>query len=121
LLFAKRVFTWAGIYGVAIVTPLYFAEWLLVRLYGPMTFPVAYYGFIGVVLTFQLAYLLIGRDPVRFRPVMPLAILGKTSFGVTALVLYALGRLPLPLLLICMPDLIWAAVFVWAYARTPKE
>lgn len=46
--------------------------------------PEQYFGFLGVALAWQLAFLVIARDPARFRPVMPAAVAEKLFFGVPA-------------------------------------
>ena len=117
--FAKRVYSYAAIYGVLVVAPLYGLEFLIVRLFGPLTQPLWYYGFLGVALMFQFIYGLIGRDPARYRPMMPLAILAKLSFGAAALALLATGRIGLLMTGIAMPDLIWVVFFWLAYRATP--
>src|SRR5918992_4594686 len=91
--FAKIVFTVAGVYGLLVLVPQYFLE----EKYGrdfppPVTHPEHYYGFVGLAVVWQLAFLLIARAPVRYRPLMIVAVLEKLSFGVAAFVLYALGR-----------------------------
>ena len=70
------------------------------------------------MLAWQFVYLLISRDPARYRPMMPLAILAKASFGIAVFVLLALGRVPaLPALGVTI-DLIFAALFAYAYVAT---
>ena len=76
---ARRVFAIAGIYGLIVLLPLYFAEPLLAAR-APVNHPEYFYGFIGAASVFQLVYLTIARDPVRFRPLMPLAVLAKLNF-----------------------------------------
>jgi protein-S-isoprenylcysteine O-methyltransferase Ste14 len=88
---ARRVFAIAGIYGLIVLLPLYFAEPLLAA-QAPVNHPEYFYGFIGAASVFQLVYLTIARDPVRFRPLMPLAVLAKLNFFVAVAILVALGR-----------------------------
>jgi hypothetical protein len=68
----KRVFTWGGIFGLVMLTPMFFLESQMAAMGGPITRPENYYGFIGVAWAWQWVYLLIGRDPVRYRPIMPI-------------------------------------------------
>jgi hypothetical protein len=92
--FARWVFTIAGIYGVIVVAPQYFLEHRFAQDLPPaLTHPEHFYGFIGVTLAWQLVYLLIGTDPIRYRPVMLIAMLAKLSFGIACTVLYLQGRL----------------------------
>src|SRR5262245_9644159 len=74
--FAKIVFTGAGVWGIVVLTPLVFAFGLVGRTYPPaITHPDFYYGFIAIALAWQAAFLVIGRDPVRYRPLMVRALL----------------------------------------------
>jgi hypothetical protein len=117
--FARWVFTIGAIYGVLILAPLYFMEGFIAgRDRGPMAYPEHYYGFVGAALSFQVMYLIIGRDPARFRPLMPLAVLAKLSFGVPCWLLFAQGRTPLSVAGPASVDLLLAALFVVAFFRT---
>jgi hypothetical protein len=80
-----------------------------------------FYGFIGVALAWQIAFLIIARDPVRYRLMMLPGILEKVSFGVAALVLYAQDRLMGGMLIGGIIDLAWAALFAEAFRRTPRD
>jgi hypothetical protein len=79
---ARRIFTISAIYGLIILLPLYFAEPMMAKAGGPVSHPELLYGFVGAAACFQLVYWTIGRDPLRFRPLMPIAMLAKWSFGI---------------------------------------
>lgn len=118
--FASRVFRWAGIYGLVTLLPQYFLERQVgVDFPPPITHPEYFYGFVGLALVWQLAFLLIASDPVRYRPLMLVGVLEKLSFGVPAVVLFALGRIPAPVLVFGMIDLALGALFALAYRATP--
>src|SRR5256885_11592667 len=88
--FAKIVFNGAGIWGVVVLTPLLFLLDYMGRQYPPViTHSDFYYGFVVVALAWQVAFLLIGRDPVRFRPLMIAAMIEKFGYVATLTVLYA--------------------------------
>lgn len=117
--FARRAFRWAGIYGLIVLLPQYFLEGQIGRDFPPaITHPEHFYGFIGVALAWQFAFLTIARDPVRFRPLMLPAILEKLSFGIAAIVLFAMGRIPLLVLAPALVDLGLATAFAAAYRST---
>jgi hypothetical protein len=117
--FATRVFQVAAIYGLAVLVPQYFLEGRTGRDFPPpITHPEYYYGFVGVAVAWQLAFLVIARDPVRFRPLMPVAVVEKASFGLPAIVLYALGRLSGQMLAAGIIDLSLGALFIVAYVQT---
>lgn len=78
--FAKVVFWAAGIWGVLVLTPLYFMFNIIGRQDPPpITHPGFYYGFVGAGLAWQIAFLIIATDPVRFRPIILAAIVEKFS------------------------------------------
>src|SRR6185369_3227308 len=86
--FAKLTFLVAGIYGLLALLPLYFMEQQSGRDYPPpITHPEYYYGFIGVAVAWQLAFLVMSRDSARYRPLMPVAVVEKASYNITAVLL----------------------------------
>ncbi len=67
--FAKVVFLVAGIYLLAVLAPQYFLEAKAGRDFRPpITHPDFYYGFIGVTIAWQVLFLLLSRNPARYRP-----------------------------------------------------
>ena len=123
--FARCVFTIAGIYGVIVVLPQYFLEHRFAQDLPPaLTHPEHFYGFIGVTLAWQFVYLLIGTDPIRFRPVMPIAMLAKLSFGIACFVLYLQGRLAKIVLAASSVDLFLVILFgicFWTTGTRERE
>lgn len=118
--FAKIVFTAAGVYGLLVLLPQYFLEGRYGRDFPPpVGHPEHYYGFVGLAVAWQIAFLMIARDPVRYRPLMIAAVLEKLSFGVAAFVLYAAGRVAPLLLAPAGLDLLLGALFAAAYLKTP--
>lgn len=119
--FAARVFRLAGIYGILVLFPMYFLEERIGRDFPPpITHPEHFYGFIGVALAWQVVFLILARDPVRFRVLMLPAILEKLAFGVPAILLYQAGRIPAATLVAGLIDLVLATCFVVAYRRTAE-
>ncbi|HVY81500.1 MAG TPA: hypothetical protein VG994_11000 [Steroidobacteraceae bacterium] len=113
---ARWVFAIAGIYGVLLMTPMYFTEARIAATDPPaITHPEYYYGFIGVTLAWQLAFLLVARDPVRYRPLMPIAVVEKLAFGVAGLVLFAEERARALIGTFAAIDLVFAALFLLAF------
>jgi hypothetical protein len=117
--FARTVFTGAGIYGLIVMAPQYFlAERIGRDTPPPITHQEYFYGFIGLAVAWQFVFLIIGRDPERFRPLMLAAVLEKLAFGVPAMILYAQGRLPGSVLFFGLLDLTLGALFVAAWRAT---
>jgi|SRR5581483_312930 len=122
MVFAKRVFTLAALWGLIALVPLYFLEERAARLDPPaLTHPEYYYGFVGVALVWQLAYFLCGRDPVRFRPFMLVCALAKASWFLTAAALFALHRCSSSVVASSVPDALLLVLFVIAWFRTPDR
>jgi hypothetical protein len=117
--FARRVFMAAGIYGLLVLPPQYFLETRIGRDFPPpITHAEYYYGFLGVALAWQVAFLLVARDPVRYRAIMIPAILEKASFGLATVALFLPGRLNVEMLVAGRLDVILGGLFVAAYMRT---
>jgi hypothetical protein len=117
--FARLVFRIAGVWGIVLLAPLYF----MLDLIGaqdppPITHPGFFYGFVGVALAWQVAFFIIARDPVRFRPMMIPSILEKVAYGGAMTVLYLQGRMHAQDLAFGLIDLLFAALFALAYVRT---
>ena len=118
---ARRVFLTAGIYGLVVLLPQYFMEGTLGRNFPPsLTHPENFYGFIGIGLAWQFAFLLIARDVQRFRLFMLPAVLEKLSFGIAVLVLYGQGRIPPLVACAGSIDLLFAAFFAQAFRSTSR-
>ena len=119
--FARSVFTVAGWYGLIVMLPQYFLEAKIGRDYPPpITHPENFYGFIGVTVAWQLMFLVISRDPVRYRAAMIPAIVEKVTFVVAVAVLYAKGRVATAVLGVTAIDLVLGILFTIALGRTPK-
>ena len=119
---SRLIFTIAGIYGLLLLTPFLFLERRIAEASpGGMTHPEYFYGFLGGALVMQLVYLVIGRDPVRYRPLMPVAALAKTVFFLTILILYFQERVPAAALEFASVDALLAFAFLYAWRLTPRD
>ncbi len=117
--FAKVVFWIAAIWGVLVLAPLYFMFDVIGRQDPPaITHPGFYYGFLSVGLAFQVAFMMIARDPVRMRPMMIPAVLEKFGYGATLLVLYLQQRLHASDLVLGGVDILFGVLFLLAFFRT---
>jgi hypothetical protein len=119
--FAKIVFLIAGVYGLIVLLPMYFMEAQTGRDYPPpITHPEYYYGFIGVAVAWQLAFLVLSRDPVRYRPFMLPSIVEKASFGIAVAVLYLQHRVSSFIVGAAMVDSLLGVLFIIAFLKTAK-
>ncbi len=117
--FAKVVFWIAGIWGVLVLTPLYFIFDMISRNDPPpITHPAFYYGFVSVGLAFQVAFFVIAKDPVRLRPMMIPSVLEKFGYGTTLLVLFLQNRLHPQDLVLGVVDLLFGVLFLAAFFKT---
>jgi hypothetical protein len=121
--FAKYTFYAAGIYGLIALLPQYFLEAKNSLDYPPaITHPEYYYGFLGVTIAFQVVFLLIAGNPVRYRPLMLLAaLLEKFPFTIAVYALYALGRVHSLMVVFGTIDLIFGILFIASFLKTKKE
>ena len=117
--FARRVYTVAGIYGLIVMLPQYFLADRIGRdTPPPITHPEYFYGFVGVVIAWQLAFLVIGRDPQRYRALMPVTVLEKLVFAIPVLLFWAKGQVAGSVLPFAGIDLLLGALFLASYLRT---
>jgi hypothetical protein len=120
--FAKIVFWIAGIWGLLVITPLYFMFDLIGRQDPPpITHPGFFYGFVGAALAWQIAFLLIARDPVRYRPLMIPSIIEKFSYGGAVVILVLQARMLSSDLVFAGTDLMLGVLFVMAYFKVPQR
>ncbi len=120
--FARYTFAIAGIYGILALVPQYFFE-KQIGIDSPpaITHPEYFYGFVGVALAFQLVFLVIAKDPVRFRPIMPAAIVEKIAFVIPTFYLYFCGLAPWQITAGAAIDLVLAVLFTISFLKTPKQ
>ena len=120
--FGKIAFRVAAIWGVLIITPLYFMFDLIGRKDPPaITHPAFFYGFVGLALAWQIAFFVIGGDPVRYRPLMIPSIFEKFSYGTAVVVLVLQNRMKPSDLVFAATDLLLGVLFIVAYLKTPRQ
>ena len=117
--FAKLVFLIAGIYGIIVLAPQLFLEARTGQDYPPpITHPEYFYGFVGVGIAFQVVFLIISTDPLRYRNIMIPSVLEKAFFFIPALILFFQHRIPNPLMFFACIDLTLGILFTMAYLKT---
>ena len=117
--FAKVVFWIAFVWGILVLTPLYF----MFNMIGlqdppPITHPAFYYGFLSTGLAFQLVFFVIARDPARFRPMMIPSVIEKFGYAGSLLVLYLQSRLHGQDVAFAAIDAFLGVLFLVAFFRT---
>jgi len=117
--FARWTFLIAGIYGLIALVPMYFMETQIgIDTPPAITHPEFFYGFIGVAVAFQLVFIIISTDPVKYRPLMLAAVVEKLSFAIACGLLLASGRLAGTIIMGAAIDAVLGALFAFAWFRT---
>lgn len=68
-------------YGILVTAPMYFFEAQMNVDFPPaITHPEYYYGFLGVTLAWQILFLIVAKDPVRYRTIILPAVVEKLDY-----------------------------------------
>lgn len=119
--FAKYVFIAAGVWGIAVLTPLFFLVDITGRPYpAPTDYPHFYYGFLAVALAWQFAFLVIGSNPVQYHLLMIPAFIEKAGYIATTTLLYSQGRISADEVGTAIPDSLLLVLFVVAFLKTSR-
>lgn len=117
--FAKVVFNIAGVLGLLELMPLYFMFNLIgIKDPPPITHPTFFYGFVGTAIAWQIGFLTIARDPVRFRPLMIAAVVEKFTYAFAVITLYLQSRVRASDLPFGAQDLTLGVLFLISYLKT---
>ena len=120
--FAKAVFVIAGIWGVLVLTPLYFMFNAIGRQDPPsITHPAFYYGFVGTAFAWQVAFFIIAANPVRFRPLIIPSIIEKFAYAIPGTILYLQARMRASDLVFVAADFIFGVLFLIALFTTAAK
>jgi hypothetical protein len=76
---------------------------------------------VGTARAWQLAFLLIARDPVRLRPMMIPSMVEKFAYGIAIVVLVMQGRTRPTDLVFAATDTLLGILFVAAWVKTGGE
>jgi hypothetical protein len=119
---SKISFRLAGIYGIAIIALMYFLEDRIGRDTPPaVTHPEFYYGFLGVTLAWQIAFLIVAGDPPRYRPIMIAAMVEKFGYVIALAFLALHHRVEGPPLVFGGIDLTLGVLFLICYLRLSRH
>ena len=120
--FARWTYLLAGTYGLLVLVPQYFLEENNGISNPPaINHPEYYYGFIGVAIAWQIAFLVISKDPHRYRPLMIASVIEKYTYGIAVVALYVLNRVGSTILATGLIDMFLGAMFLIVYLRLGSE
>ena len=101
---------------------MYFLEARISEDHPPaITHPEFFYGFVGVTLAWQIAFLIIGQDPVRHRPLMLAGVVEKVTFFIAAWWLFAKDRIEPMIVGFATFDMVLGILFFMSWLRTRDE
>jgi hypothetical protein len=116
--FAKVVFWIAGVWGILILTPLFFMYDLIGRQDPPpITHPQFFYAFVSVAMVWQFVFFVIATDPARFRPMILMSIFEKRSYVLAVGVLYLKGLTTPARSVTALADAVLAVLFLVAFVK----
>ncbi len=116
---ARFVFGFAAVWGLLVLTPLYWMVEAIGREYPPpFTHTDFYFGFLAVTMAWQLAFVIIAINPIRFRPIMLAAMVEKFGYVLTMGALYGQGQIGLSQFAVSGPDLVLGVLFVAAFVAS---
>lgn len=120
---ARIIFVLAAIYGIGVLLPGLFIEAGGARGFPELPNPEYYYGFYGSALVWQIGFLAIARDPLRYRALIPVAVLEKLAFFLPCLWLWQAGRLGADSgpFIGGMIDGVWMLLFLLAWWLVARE
>jgi hypothetical protein len=116
--FARWVFRVAGIYGILVVAPMFFLE---PRLAPGAIHPVFFYGWVSLNLMWQVLFLVVSTDPIRYRPMVVVSVVEKAAAVIVIPWLYLAGRVNGMWLGAAVADLVFAALFIASYLVTRRQ
>ena len=119
---ARIVFIGAGIWGLAVLLPFYWLVDITGRHYpAPTEYVQFFWGFFAVAIAWQIAFLVIGSDPVRFRTFMIPAMIEKFGYVAMLTGMYLTSRISELDFQPAIPDGLIGILFVVAFVRTPAK
>jgi len=117
--FARYTFLISGIYGLIVMLPQFFMETRIGQDQPPaITHPEFFYGFVCVTVAFQLVFLTIASDPIRYRNLMLVSLIEKFPFVISVAVLYMQSRVGWQIVTGGLIDAFWGTMFLSSYFKT---
>ena len=118
----KYIFIVAGVYGLIVLLPMYFSESRFNVDFPPaITHPEYFYGFIGFGIAWQILFLLIAINPMRYKLMMIPGKIEKFSYSIAVIILFSQQRIPIMIFSSAIIDLLFGVLFIYAFFKTKEE
>jgi hypothetical protein len=118
---ARWIFSLAAVYGIPLFVTWFFHTPHMVGRASSQQ-PEIYYGFAGLGLAWQIAFLLIASDPLRYRPLMLIAAIGEKFLFSGLLVLLLIRGIARPHWIpAAVIDFVLGCGFLLSYVLTGKK
>jgi hypothetical protein len=117
---SRNIFRVSGVYGILILCPQLFREKAFTIDGIVMNHPEFFYGFFLVSLAFQIVFLIISTDPVKYRPVMLACFIEKGGYFISCMFLFLHGRIAPVMLIASAPDALMLSLFIYSFFVTSK-
>ncbi len=119
---ARWTFRLAGIFGLIVMVPILFAEKLIEQIMPPaVSHPEFFYGFVILNICWQILYLFLSKDPIRYRPMMIPAFFAKASGPAALMWLYLQGRISSQWITTIILDGVFAGLFLVSFWLTRQK
>ena len=119
---AKWIFLIAGILGLLVMIPIAFAEKVIEQIMPPsVNHPEFFYGFIILNICWQIIYLFLASNPIRYRPIMIPSFLAKASAPIALMWLYLQGRISNQWITTAVVDGVFAILFLVAFWLSGRD
>jgi hypothetical protein len=120
--FTRWTFIIAGVYGIVMLVPLYFSEKQISTDFPPAITHLEYfYGFISIALVWQILFLLIAFNPLRYKLVIIPAILEKLSFGIITIFLLGQQKISPVMLGPGIIDIVFGCLFIVIFFKMKNK
>lgn len=115
---AQKFCTFAGWYGLITLFPLLFRGVKFGSSMGPtVNHPEFYYGFIVLGISWQIAFLMLGRAPLPYRGFFLPAGIEKLTFAICIVILFYVGKVPATVFAYGLVDLFFAIGFLYIWKK----
>jgi hypothetical protein len=118
---SRNIFRISAVYGILILAPQLFRESAFTIAGSQLNHPEFFYGFFLVSLAFQVVFLIISTDPIRYRPIMLACFIEKAGHATSCVWLFLNNRLAKDMLIASSPDVLMLCLFIYSYIITSTK